>query len=242
MTPFESGIERFHSRAQTIEKPLTLPPKELLTLHRSLQEQLNDDYLNEAEAAVNGRANLMPSIKEMLRTRRPDMVNQAEGVYLDLKSVARQVDIKKKWNTWEYVKSVPGRIWKTIKKHPWATAAVVVGVGGLALYASGYGAPLFSQFKNAVIQWFMGDKVAAAAETAREAAGAIGEKAGELGDKAAEGVKALKDAFPGGAGGSPVPAVPEMAPVTDYSGVLDEVNNAANSAMKPMPDALPDMP
>ncbi len=232
MAPFESGIENFHSNAQTIERPLTLPPKELLTLHRSLQERLNDDYLQEAENAVNGRANLMPSIEDMLRQRRPDLVGQAEGVYLDLKSVGRQMEIKKKWNTWEYVKSVPGRMWKTAKKHPWITAAIILGLGGVALYASGYGAPLYSQFKNTVMNWFMGDKLA----LAKDAAGAVAEKAGELGDKAVEGAKALKDAFPGGG------SVPDVPVTPDYSGVLDQVNKAANAAAEAVPDALPDMP
>lgn len=220
MATFDSQIEQFHKNAQVVERPLTLAPIELLRLHRGLQEKFNDDYLDEADHTIDARSALLSSITEELRTKRPDLVNKAEGVLMDLKSVDRQIEMKKTWNTWDYIKSVPGRIWGTIKAHPYISTAVVLAAGGAALYASGYGVPLYNGFKDMVVRWFLGAKAAALGESAAEAAGAVGDKAAELGGK---GIEAMKDILP------TMPA-PEAPALPDFSGIAEEVGNAANDA------------
>lgn len=219
--PFESSVGHYNSDTQQIERPLTMPAPELLRLHQDMQQRYNTDYLNQAETAVGDRAQLVSTLEQELQTRQPDLVTRSNDVLMDLKTVGRQIEVKKQWNTWDYVKSVPGRVWGTIKAHPYLTATAVLALGAAALYGSGYGAVLVNQFKNYVASWMVGDAAAAAAEKATEIGAAVG-------DKAAAGIEAAKDLIPNGL---PVPPAAPVEPIIpDLSDVIGKIGEAANES------------
>ncbi len=183
---------------------------------RDLSEQLERsgyqlDRLDQLGQSAADREKLLQGMKEI----DPTINGDANEVLEDLSLYQQEIKNKKQWSAWEYTKQVPKKVWGQMKKHPYITAAIILGLAGVAAYATGYVGPnTFNTVRSWVMNKFLGAKVAGAAEAAKEGLAKAGEVAGSTIDNAGSALGNAARSIP-----LPpevaVPQVPTTAPALD---------------------------
>jgi hypothetical protein len=88
------------------------------------------DRLFEFANSAKAREDLAKHLRDIV----PDINGNVDNLIEDLGLYLQETVGKTTWSAWEYIKSIPRRIWNTIKKHP-RTAALV---GSAALLGVAY--------------------------------------------------------------------------------------------------------
>jgi len=192
------------------QRPLTRTPEQLKAYMKQLEEsgfkmELLDQYAESAQK----RSELLQQLQKIDPTLKVDVAQMEDTDRLveELALYRQEVAAKKKWSLWEYVKSVPRRIWGTMKRHPYITAAVVIGLGTAAAYYTGVGPVVVGKLKAWLMSTAFGQKMAGLGGKAMGAAeGAVG-KGKELAEGAIGKGKDLIAQLPG------VPDATPQAPV-----------------------------
>lgn len=194
------------------ERPLSRTPDQLKKLLTKLDESgYKLDQLDELKKSAEKRADLIRQLKSM----DPTLNGDAEQVVEDLGLYRQEVEAKKKWGVWEYVKSVPRRIWGTMKRHPYITAAIVIALGAAAAYYTGVGPIVISKLKTWLMSTAFGQKMAEMGGKVSAAAGEALGKGKELAGDAMGKGKELADKLPGfGSDAAPVAPSEPTAPVS----------------------------
>ncbi len=215
-----------------MEKPLARTPEQLKKFLKQLEESgYKMDQLDELAKSAEKRADLIKKLKAL----DPKMNGEAEQVVEDLALYRQEVMAKKKWGAWEYVKSVPRRIWGTMKRHPYITAAVVIALGAAAAYYTGVGPVVVSKLKNWLLSTAFGQKMAELGGKAVQMGGEVLEKGKDLaGDALGKGKDLLADKLPGI--GDAAPAVPPVVPNVPVPPVPPVAPGAA-----PLPSTIPSL-
>ncbi len=183
------------------ERPLVRTPDQLKDLLNKLDESgYKLEQLDELEASAAKREELI----RQLKTIDPEINGDAEQLVEDLGLYRQEVEAKKKWSLWEYTKSVPRRIWGTMKRHPYITAAVIIALGAAAAYYTGVGPVVVSKLKGWLMSTAFGQKMA---EFGGKASGVVGDMMGKGKDIAANIPGNVPDVVPS------VPNVPTPVPV-----------------------------
>lgn len=169
--------------ADSAERPLIRTPEELRVIVERLR---SDGYEMDRVNRMLETADEKQKLVEQLQSYDPELNGEANLLAEDIGLYKQELETKKTWNTWEFVKSIPGRVWGTIKAHPYATAAVAIGLGlaGAYYYYPGAAegtAMVVGRVRDWLGSYFMGAKAA-------EVAGVVTEKAGEAVGAAQEAV------------------------------------------------------
>ncbi len=146
------------------------------------------------KASAQERAEYIKKLQEII----PSSEAEAQKALNEIAEYSKEINAKKKWGMWEYAKSVPRRIWGTMKRHPYITAAVVVALGAAAAYYTGVGPVVVNKLKTWLLSTAFGQKMAE-----------LGGKAAEMGGEVlGKGKELLADKLPGV--GDAAPAVPNI--------------------------------
>jgi len=192
----------------SFERPLSRTPEQLKQILEKLDEAgYKMDQLDELQKSAAMRADLITKLKLMDSSLNGDAKKRAE----DLTLYRQEVQAKKKWGIWEYVKSVPRRIWGTMKRHPYITTAVVIALGAAAAYYTGVGPIVVSKLKTWLMSTAFGQKMAEMGGKVSAAAGEAMGKGKELAGDAMGKGKELADKLPG-FGSDATPGVPPAGP------------------------------
>lgn len=198
------------------QRPLTRTPEQLKAYMKQLEEsgfkmELLDQYAESAQK----RSELLQQLQKIDPTLKVDVAQMEDTDRLveELALYRQEVAAKKKWSLWEYVKSVPRRIWGTMKRHPYITAAVVIGLGTAAAYYTGVGPAVVGKLKAWLLSTAAGQKIAEWGGKASAAASEMVGKGKGLVDGAIKDGKDLIAQLPGVPDATPqAPATPPAAP------------------------------
>ncbi len=183
------------------------------------------------KASAQERAEYIKKLQEII----PSSEEEAKKALNEIAEYSREINAKKKWGAWEYAKSVPRRIWGTMKRHPYITAAVVIALGAAAAYYTGVGPVVVSKLKNWLMSTAFGQKMAELGGKAVQMGGEVLEKGKDLaGDALGKGKDLLADKLPGI--GDAAPAVPPVAPNVPVPPVPPVAPGAA-----PLPSTIPSL-
>lgn len=191
------------------ENLLARTPEQIKKLVGELEKSgLSLAKLDLRKASAEERAAYIKKLQEII----PSSQAEAEKALKEIGLFNQEVGAKKKWGAWEYAKSVPRRIWGTMKRHPYITAAVIVALGAAAAYYTGVGPAVVGRLKTWLMSTAIGQKGAELMGKAGEMAGEMVDKGKDLaGDALGKGKDLLADKLPGIGDAAPaVPPVPEV--------------------------------
>jgi len=225
------------------EKFVGRTPEQIKKLVGDLEKSgLSLAKLDLRKASAQERAEYIKKLQEII----PSSEAEAQKALNEIAEYSKEINAKKKWGMWEYAKSVPRRIWGTMKRHPYITAAVVIALGAAAAYYTGVGPVVVSKLKNWLMSTAFGQKMAELGGKAvqmggevldkgKELAGDAMGKGKELADSAlGKGKDLLADKIPGM--GDAAPAVPPVAPSVPVPPVPPVAPGAA-----PLPSTIPSL-
>lgn len=205
-----------------VERPLVRGPEQMRAyLDRLNAEGYEMERLDEMLSVTAERQELAQRLKEYDPTLNGDVDHLVE----DLALYRQELETKKTWSTWEYVKSIPGRVWETIKAHPYITGAVVTGLAaaGAYYYYPGAAAAIVGRLRDWITPYVLGNGAAAALETAGEAASAVQEAVPAAAATAEEAIGgALESAAPMSA---PAPIPTEIPSLNEAAEILQGLEN-----------------
>ncbi|MDB4978220.1 MAG: hypothetical protein JWM56_406 [Candidatus Peribacteria bacterium] len=196
-------------------------PKEL----KGMMEELEaDGYVDEKFDAMLQSANGRDDLIKRFRAKNPELNGNAERAVEELGLFRQETMAKKEWNTWEYVKSIPGRVWDTMKAHPYISTAVILGVVGAAAYYSGVGPAAINYVRTWAAKQFGLNALGSASEAA---SGAVA-KASEVGAAAKGAVGDAIGNLPNTVAPiTPLPPIPTTVPsINDAINTLDALGKA----------------
>lgn len=187
------------------DRPFVRSPKQL----RDIVEQLDArgyelEKLDELKRTVEEKEQLATHLRDI----DPSINGNVDHLVEDLALYRQEAEAKKSWSVWEFVKSVPGRLWNTVKKHPRITAAVVAAGLIAAAYYSGLGAIAVDRIRDWVMTKFGGGALAGAAEAAKGAAEGAAETVTGAVESAAEAAEGVIESMP-----KPPFITPEPVPI-----------------------------
>lgn len=185
----------------TLDRPFVRDPEQMRDVIEQLSESGYDlAKLDELKATVDQRKDLA----DRLHTIDPSLNGNVDHLIEDLALMRQEVAAKKEWSVWEYIKSVPGRVWGVIKRHPKTTILVTTVALAAAAYFSGYGAIAINYIREWIMEKFGFLGVEQATEAARQAAEKLGGAVETAKDTLGTAAETMKDALPG------VPSVPDI--------------------------------
>lgn len=226
------------------EKFVGRTPEQIKKLVGDLEKSgLSLAKLDLRKASAQERAEYIKKLQEII----PSSEAEAQKALNEIAEYSKEINAKKKWGMWEYAKSVPRRIWGTMKRHPYITAAVVIALGAAAAYYTGVGPVVVSKLKNWLMSTAFGQKMAELGGKAVQMGGEVLDKGKELAGDAMGKGKELADGalgkgkdliaqLPGVPDAVPnVPApnvqVPPAAPVVPPVATVPDMN-AANDILR----------
>lgn len=183
----EQGITRTAGQLQRILNQMEEEGYDLRKLDRLDQQSL-------AKLSVGG--NVAGEEIALLKKIDPEINGNVDRLLSDLLLYRQETETKKKWTAWEMVKSIPGKIWGTVKRHPYLSTAVILGLLVAAAYSTGLGGIAVGRVKDWIASALAKAGIGEAAKTVAGAA--------EGATKAAESV--IKSI--------PQPPVPPALPAT----------------------------
>ena len=151
---------------------------------------------------------------KLLKKIDPSINGDARSLLEDLTLHHQETNAKKRFRSWEYVKSMPRRVLGTIKAHP----KISIAIGIAALLAIAYFTGVGGMVVDRVRDYAMKKMGAAGIAQATEAAAKAGAGAAESATEAAKGaVEALNTTVPP----PPVPSpLPTTVPSLDEAGKI----------------------
>lgn len=125
----------------------------------------------------------------LLKKIDPSINGNAVDLLEDLTLYRQENTAKRRWNVWEFAKSMPSRIWGTIKAHPKISMAVSIAALLALAYFTGVNGIVIDRVRDYAAKKFGSDALAAATETAGKAAAGAAGSASEAVKGAAEALK-----------------------------------------------------
>ncbi len=208
-----------------VERPFVRSPEQM----RGYIERLRTDgyemeRLEEMLAVNEEKAALAERLKEYDPTLNGDVNHLVE----DLALYRQELETKKEWNVWEYVKSIPGRVWETVKAHPYISTAAVVGLAaaGAYYYYPAVGAAIVGRLRDWIAPYVLGSGASSAMEAAGEAASVAQEAIPQAAATAEEAIGgALESASPMMDVPEALPLPTEVPPLNEAAEILQGLEN-----------------
>ena len=196
-------------REATIDRPFVRDAEQMQGILEQLEKRgYSLDRLDTLTQAADQKEELVTHLRDI----DPSLNGNVDHLIEDLNLYKQEAASKKKWSLWGYVKEIPGRVWKTVKKHPKKTIALVVVAG---LIAAGFYTGAIPYAITQAKAWLAAQGVWGAAEKAGEAASAGVEAAKDAAGRAIENLPKPPPA-------PTVPPMPTQVPGLDEAGrVLD---------------------
>lgn len=197
--------QEYHGSQDTdvIERPFVRRPEEMQRYIDKLKEDGYElDRLDELVKVTDEKEGLIKSLKAY----DPSLNGDTDNLLEDLALYRQEALAKKKWTLWEYVKSVPERVWGTIKAHPYLATGIVVTLGGIAaMYYTGAGSVVIGRLRDWLTSYMAANSLSGAAEAAKDVAGQAAETVRDAGAAAKEGISGALE-------GISIPSAPVSAP------------------------------
>lgn len=184
----------------------------------NLTVELNNRGLNILDAKENAADQRREAIQYLKDTY--NLNGQAERVIEDLELFHQEVEAKKEWSTWDYIRYPFAKTWEVMKAHPYLTTAAIIAAAGAGAYYTGALTPVVAAAKQWLVKLGIGGAAEAVTETVTEGV-AMGKEAAAT---VAEGAEALIDKVP----------VPDVMP--DVPPVVPDVIPPA-----PVPNVVPSL-
>src|SRR3989344_1563307 len=158
----------------------------------------------------------------LLKKIDPSINGNVVDLLEDLTLYRQENAAKRRWNAWEFVKSVPRRIWGTIKAHPKVSIAIGIAALLALAYFTGVGGIVVDRIRD-----YATKKLGAAGiAQAPEAAAKVGAEAAGTATEALEGAKSamgkLIEATP--MKDLPIPTTPPAPGSIELPSSLEEAN------------------
>lgn len=119
------------TQTNAIEQPLIRSPEELKGYLERLE---TDGYAMEKLDQFKKTTEAKQELVQRLHAMNPELNGEVDQLIEDLALYKQEAEAKKEWSVWTYVKSIPGRVWGTIKRHPYLSAGILAALlaGGAA--------------------------------------------------------------------------------------------------------------
>ncbi len=205
---------------ESADRPLIRTPEQMRVIVERLR---TDGYEMDRVNSMLDTAEEKQKLVEQLQVYDPELNGEAHLLAEDIGLYKQELETKKEWNTWEFVKSIPGRVWGTMKAHPYITTATVVGLAAAGLYFYYPGADVavatgIGRLRDWIGSYMVGNSVAQATEAASEIGGQAVEATQEAAGAAAQ---TAEEALGGALENVPLEAPPAAPLPTDIPS-LDE--------------------
>lgn len=156
----------------------------------------------------------------LLKKIDPKINGNATQLLEDLTLYRQENAAKRRFSAWEYVKSVPGRIWGTIKAHPKISIAIGIAALLAIAYFTGVGGMVVDRVRDYATKKLGAAGIAQATEAAAKAGAGAAETVTEAAKGAAEALKTT------------VPPPPAPTPLPTTAPSLDEAQRIIDALGK----------
>ncbi len=193
----------------TLERPFVRTPEQMGVVLKRLEKT---GYELRRLDTLMDAADEKHDLVTRLKTIDPTLNGNADALIQDLALYRQEAGAKKRWSAWEFIKSIPGKLWGVVKRHPKTSILIATAALAAAAYYTGFGGMAVNYVKKWLISKFPSLALGQAAETAGAATAKVGELAAGAASKGEVAAGALKTAAEGVANTISVPPAPVVVP------------------------------